>query len=144
MSIHINNECEICGHKFTHDPYQPQVCGDCLKEYREIEEYMTETGDWKGVMKRIKAMEAKFLLDNDRIPKRRMAAVSCSELIDFLIEETFDEAVFSMISAITGFGIENRCDAATAIGRDPKARHWAEMTALALPEPYQQNAGSEV
>ena len=50
-----------------HDPYQPQVCGDCLNESREIEEYMNETGDWKGTMKRIKAMEAKFLLANAKV-----------------------------------------------------------------------------
>jgi hypothetical protein len=47
-----------------HDPYQPQVCDDCLSESREIEEYMEETGDWKGTMKRVKAMEAKFLFAN--------------------------------------------------------------------------------
>jgi len=64
MGIHINNECKICGRKFMHDPYKPQVCDDCLKQSCEIEEYMDETGDWKGVMKRVREMEANFLLSN--------------------------------------------------------------------------------
>ena len=75
-----------------------------------------------------------------KLTRLSLAAMPCSALVDFLIAETFDEAVFSMISAITVFGIEDKDDAAIAMERDPSARHWAEMTALAIPEPYQQNA----
>ena len=78
-----------------------------------------------------------------KLTRLSLAAMPCSALVDFLIAETFDEAVYSMISAITVFGIEDRDDATLAMERDPSARHWAEMTALAIPEPYQQNAKGE-
>lgn len=67
MAIQINNECQICGMKFMHERHRPQVCDNCLEQSREIEEYMDETGDWKGVMKKIKEMEANFLLSNAEV-----------------------------------------------------------------------------
>lgn len=73
MAIRINNECKACRRKFMHDPFQPRVCDDCLKQSMEIAEYMDETGDWKGVLKRIKEMEANFILSSGNTKRNESA-----------------------------------------------------------------------
>jgi len=65
---------------------------------------------------------------------------ACSALVDFLIAETFEDAVFTFIGAISVFGITDREDAIAAMEKDPDARKWAELTAMMIPEPYAQNA----
>jgi len=73
------------------------------------------------------------------LTRESLAAMPCSALVDFLIAETFEDAVFTFIGAISVFGIADREDAIAAMEKDPDARKWAESTALLIPEPYEQN-----
>ena len=57
------------------------------------------------------------------------------ELVDFLIGETSEDAVFSFLTAISCFGIESREDAVTAMGKDFSVRQWARLTARRIPPP---------
>lgn len=74
-----------------------------------------------------------------RLTQEFLSSMNCSQLVDFLIAETFEEAVFSMISAITAFNIESREEASKIMERDEDARYWGEITALSIPEPYEYN-----
>ena len=65
---------------------------------------------------------------------------TCSALVDFLIAETSEDAVFCFISAISCFGITDREDAIAAMEKDLDTRNWAIITANLIPEPYVQNA----
>lgn len=58
------------------------------------------------------------------------------KLIDILIEETSDEAVFQFISAISAFGIINREDAIAVADKDKDVRAWLELTVSVIPRPY--------
>ena len=69
--------------------------------------------------------------------------MSNTDLIDFLIEETSEDAVFCFISATSCFGILDRADAALAM-RDPDTRKWAEMTATLIPKPYLREFDKEI
>ncbi len=62
-------------------------------------------------------------------PPKESSQLSSPELIDLLISETCDEAVFAFVAAISAYGIENRDDAIAAIDKDKDARQWAEDTA---------------
>jgi len=77
------------------------------------------------------------------LTRESLAAMSCSALVDFLIAETFEDAVFTFVGAISVFGITDRGDAIAAMEKDKDARLWAETTALMIPEPYEQNVQSE-
>ena len=65
---------------------------------------------------------------------------TCSALVDFLIVETSEDAVFCFISAISCFGITDRDDAIAAMEKDADTRKWAIFTAGLIPEPYLQNS----
>ena len=71
-----------------------------------------------------------------------LAAMPCSALVDFLIAETSEDAVFIFIGAISFFGITDKEDAIAAMEKDPDARKWAESTALLIPEPYEQKTSA--
>jgi hypothetical protein len=64
---------------------------------------------------------------------------TCSALVDFLVAETSEDAVFCFISAISCFGITDREDAIAAMEKDADTRKWAVTTATLIPEPYVQN-----
>ena len=66
-------------------------------------------------------------------------AMTCSALVDFLVAETSEDAVFCFISAISCFGITDRDDAIAAMEKDADTRKWAEETALLIPEPFKHN-----
>jgi len=74
-----------------------------------------------------------------KLTRLSLAAMPCSALVDFLIAETFEDAVFTFISAISVFGITDRDDAIAAMEKDKDTREWAEATALMIPEPYEPN-----
>jgi hypothetical protein len=65
---------------------------------------------------------------------------TCSALVDFLIAETSEDAVFCFISAISCFGITDREGAIAAMEKDHDTRNWAVITANLIPEPYVQNS----
>lgn len=75
-----------------------------------------------------------------KLTRLSLAAMPCSALVGFLIAETFEDAVFTFIGAISVFGITDREDAIAAMEKDPDVRKWAESTALLIPEPYEQNS----
>lgn len=66
----------------------------------------------------------------------RWRSMDTAPLVDFLIAETSEDAVFEFIAAISVFGITNREDAIAAMEEDPDTRKWAETTARMIPEPY--------
>ena len=68
---------------------------------------------------------------------------TCSALVDFLIAETSEDAVFCFISAISCFGITDRIDAIAAMEKDPDTCNWAIITANMIPEPYVQNVKNQ-
>ena len=74
------------------------------------------------------------------LTRESLDAMPCSALVEFLIAETFEDAVYTFIGAISCFGITDRDDAVAAMEKDPDTRKWAEETALMIPEPYEQNA----
>lgn len=61
---------------------------------------------------------------------------NCSALVDFLIAETSEDALFCFISAISCFGITDKEDAIAAMEKDHDTRNWAIITANLIPEPY--------
>ena len=64
---------------------------------------------------------------------------TCSALVDFLVAETSEDAVFCFISAISFSGVTDREDAIAAMEEDADTRKWAVATATLIPEPYVQN-----
>ena len=80
--------------------------------------------------------------DSDHLPtitQDSVGAMTCSELVDFLVAETSEAAVSIFVGVISVFGIYNKEDAVAAMEKDADARKWAEATALLIPEPYEQN-----
>lgn len=73
------------------------------------------------------------------ITQDSVGVMTCSELVDFLVAETSEDAVSTFVGAISAFGITNKEDAVGAMEKDADARKWAEATALLIPEPYEQN-----
>lgn len=68
-------------------------------------------------------------------PPRAFTEMSNADLIDFLIEETSEDAVFAFITTIAVFGVCDRADAIAAMEQDDDTRKWAELTAQLIPQP---------
>ena len=77
--------------------------------------------------------------DLPTITQDSVGAMTCSELVDFLVAETSEDSVSTFVGVVSAFGIYNKEDAVAAMEKDADARKWAEATALLIPEPYEQN-----
>ena len=58
------------------------------------------------------------------------------ERLSFLIEETSEDAVFCMLTAISVFGIESIDDALTVIENDDDCEKWLDSTVRLIVGPW--------
>lgn len=59
--------------------------------------------------------------------------MNTKEIIELLIEETFEDAVFSFISALSAYGIQSIEDAVAAAEKDAETMEWLKLTIERLP-----------
>lgn len=63
-------------------------------------------------------------------------AMKADDLVDFLIRETSEDAVFTLLTAVSCTGVETRDDAIYVLSKDSQALEWARATAISIPKPY--------
>lgn len=56
--------------------------------------------------------------------------------LDYLIMETSEDAVFSMLTAVSVFCIETRADALAVLDQDPDCVTWLETTVRLIPKAW--------
>jgi hypothetical protein len=67
----------------------------------------------------------------------KWSEMTSGDLLDFLIREIHDEAIFSCLTSISVYAIHTRDDALIVVEKDEDCRKWAEFTASVIPEPYE-------
>lgn len=73
----------------------------------------------------------------------RLSALNCSALLNALIENTSEDAVFTMLTAISVFGIENREQAMLVLREDQDCAEWLEYTMKRIVGPWQNDQDKE-